>query len=428
MMVTVWNRSQVRILDDKPTIALCDSQGECRAVQGVLSAMPDVFSSIALHAGVADDPGLLDFSVVKLDKPCTAAAVYTRSLCASPAVMLSRHNTQQGLIQLICVVSKNAAVFAQNAQEDVAAIVTALAKEFAVDRQHILISCTGIIGKPLPLPSVLRHIPGLSQKLRRDRSAIASVTQAIMTTDKRPKVASLQVDTMRVAGYAKGAGMIEPNMATMLGYIYTNVALPKTALDASLSRAVAKTFNAISVDSDTSTSDTVALISSGDVPCEDLALFDDMLAAVCLDLAVKIAREAEGANTLIEVKVSLATTVEDATFFAKKIVNSPLVKTAIHGGDPNWGRIVMAIGKPLAGSPLIAIDANEVEISIQGRALYRRGKSLAGDAELAALSDTIKQADRVRIEVIIGQPNYSATVWGCDLSADYVRENADYSS
>ncbi|MBX2809560.1 MAG: bifunctional glutamate N-acetyltransferase/amino-acid acetyltransferase ArgJ [Cellvibrionaceae bacterium] len=425
-MKNVWDDSQVHILDDEQTVAVYGPDGELHCVQASLAHMPDNTRSVAAHVGITDDAALLDFSVVKLDTPCVASAVYTRSLCASPAVDLSRHNTQQGWIQLICVVSKNAAVFAKNAKEGVARIMDALATEFDVDKRHILISCTGIIGKPLPVENILNRIPGLSKKLSPD--ALGSVAEAILTTDKRPKVASLQVNGMVVAGYAKGAGMIEPNMATMLSYIYTNVDLPKAALDGCLSRAVAKTFNAISVDSDTSTSDTVALLSSGEQPCDDRALFDDMLTAVCLDLATKIAVEAEGASKLIEVRVSLASSAEDAKFFAKKIVNSPLVKTAIHGADPNWGRLVMAIGKPAPGSPLLSIDPNEVEISMQGSPLYTRGQAVTDEAALAVLSNAIKQSHKVTIDVVIGPANYTACVWGCDLSAEYVRENADYST
>ncbi|MEK6750368.1 MAG: bifunctional glutamate N-acetyltransferase/amino-acid acetyltransferase ArgJ [Pseudomonadota bacterium] len=425
-MTKVWGDSQVQILEDNRTIALIGSDGKVHKIVATLDAIPDNIRGVTAHVGVANDRAVLDFSVVKLEKPCIASAAYTRSLCVGPAVELSRENTNEGYIQLICVISKNAMVFAENSKEDILAVMNALAKEFDVDVRHILISCTGIIGRPLPLETVLSHIPGLSKQL--SRQSMDNVSKAILTTDKRPKVASIQCGNMRVIGYAKGAGMIEPNMATMLSYLYTNVDVSKSQLDIALSRAVARTFNSISVDSDTSTSDTVSIVTTGSVSCDDLTLFEEMLQAVCLDLARKIAMEAEGANKLIEVKVSLPTTIEDAKFFAKKIINSPLVKTAVHGNDPNWGRIVMAIGKPTPGSPLIPIDRKDVCINIQGMALYEKGRSNVNVDTLGALSQKMRDSDVVTIEVSIGQPYYSATVWGCDLSAEYVRENADYSS
>ena len=425
-MPKVWGDRQIQVLDDGQTIALMGEGGKAHPIEASLAGIPARIAGVTAHVGVADDRTVLDFSVVSLEKPCIASAVYTRSLCVSPAIELSRQNTNEGYIQLICVISKNAAVFAQNAKEDIRKVMEKLAEEFNVDIRHILISCTGIIGKRLPLASVLKHIPGMSKKL--SDGAIDSVSEAILTTDKRPKVASIQCGGMSVVGYAKGAGMIEPNMATMLAYLYTDVDVTKSQLDGCLARAVARTFNSISVDSDTSTSDTVSVVTTSEVPCQNLTLFEEMLTAVCLDLARKIAMEAEGATKLIEVNVSLSTSEADAKFFAKKIVNSPLVKTAIHGSDPNWGRIVMAIGKPVTGSPLLNIDPNEVEISILGSSLYSKGGAPASDDALSQLSEQIKHSDTVTIAVSIGQPIYSATVWGCDLSAEYVRENAEYSS
>jgi glutamate N-acetyltransferase/amino-acid N-acetyltransferase len=425
-MPKVWHDSQIQVLKDSQTIAIVGSDGEVHRIEASLDCIPEHIKGATAHVGVANDQGVLDFSVVKFNKPCIASAVYTRSLCASPAVQLSRENTNKGYIQLICVISKNATVFAENSTEDLRAIMDALAKEFNVEVHHILISCTGIIGKQLPLDTVLGHIPNISKKLSRE--SIDSVSEAILTTDKRPKVASIECEELIVAGYAKGAGMIEPNMATMLAYLYTNAEISKRQLDVCLSHAVARTFNSISVDSDTSTSDTVSIVTTGEADCPDMVKFQEMLTAVCLDLARKIAMEAEGANKLIEVTVSLSTSEEDAKFFAKKIVNSPLVKTAIHGNDPNWGRIVMAIGKPTPGSPLISISPRDVCISIQGIRLYNNGDATTGTETLNQISGLIKKFKTVTIEVSIGQPYFSATVWGCDLSAEYIRENSDYSS
>jgi glutamate N-acetyltransferase / amino-acid N-acetyltransferase len=389
-----------------------------------LQHLPEGLQSLAAHVGVAADASVLDFSVVRLAKPCTTAAVYTRNLCVSPAIVFDRENTSRGLIQLVCVISKNASVFTPTGREDIERIADALSSEFKVKKQEILISCTGVIGRPLPVERIVGHVPGLAQKLAPGN--MEAVSKAILTTDKRPKCASIRVGDVVVAGYAKGAGMIEPNMATMLVYLYTNASLPKVELDRALKRAVDPTFNSMSVDSDTSTSDTVALMATGDVPVADPQAFQLALDAVCLKLARAVAMEAEGANKLIEVTVRLGTSEADAHYVAKKIVNSPLIKTAVHGADPNWGRVVMAIGKPAPGSPLFTIDPAEVVIGMMGQTLYDRGQRL--DVDLNGLSQSIKAAAVVSIDVTIGSPVHTATVFGCDLSAEYVHENAHYTT
>ncbi len=222
--------------------------------------------------------------------------------------------------------------------------------------------------------------------------------------------------------------MIEPNMATMLVYLYTNAALKKADLDILLKRAVDNTFNALSVDSDTSTSDTVALLSTGAHPMKegDTRDFEAALNAVCLRLCRKIAREAEGASKLLQVSVKLDTSSEDARFFAKKVVNSPLVKTAVFGSDPNWGRIVMALGKPTPGSPLHGIAPSRLSIRIAGATVYDGGRPVqVSTSDVAA---AMRRAQSVAIDVVIGQGVYGSTVWGCDLTPEYVVENSSYTS
>ncbi|HKQ71935.1 MAG TPA: bifunctional glutamate N-acetyltransferase/amino-acid acetyltransferase ArgJ [Polyangiaceae bacterium] len=405
------------------TITVRLPNGSESAVRPTLEHLPEGLLGLARHVGVAADPTITDFSVVRLPKSATTAAVYTRNLCVSPAIVFDRENTNRGLIQLVCVISKNACVFTPTGRQDIERIAGALAQEFDVRTAEILISCTGVIGRPLPVERIVSKIPGIRAGLA--EGAMDAVSNAILTTDKRPKCASIRVGDVVVGGYAKGAGMIEPNMATMLVYLYTNATIEKADLDRSLKHAVDRTFNAMSVDTDTSTSDTVALMATGAV-IADRAAFDLALTAICLKLSRSVAREAEGATKLVEVSVSLATSPSDAMFFAKKIVNSPLIKTAIHGADPNWGRIVMAIGKPSPGSPLLAIDPADVVIAIQGRTLYDRGKRI--DADLSELSQRIKAASEVRIQVTIGSAVHTATAWGCDLSAEYVHENAHYTT
>ena len=425
-MKRVWQNRAIYVDDTAPEdiIALEDARGVRYDVLPTLEHFPPGAQGLARHLGIAADASALDFSVVHLARPNTAAAVYTRNLCVSPAITFDRENTNRGLIQLVCVISKNASVFTPSAKQDIENIAQALAAEFRVAKQHVLISCTGVIGRSLPVERIVNGIPGLSRELRPE--GVEAVSRAIMTTDKRPKLACVRIGDVVIAGYAKGAGMIEPNMATMLVYLYTNAKLPKPELDRALKQAVDPTFNSMSVDTDTSTSDTVALLSSGEVAVGDATTFQLGLTAICLKLARAVAQEAEGATKLLEVTVQLGTSHEDALFFAKKVVNSPLVKTAVHGGDPNWGRVVMAIGKPVPGSPLLSIQPDEVVIAIQGQTMYDRGKRL--DVDLPALSSSIKSNRVVTIDVTIGNPVHTATVWGCDLSAEYVHENAHYTT
>lgn len=402
----------------------------------------------ARHVGVARGEAL-DFSVVRFERPVTAAAVYTRSLTASPAVHFSRRATERGQAQLVVVISKNANVFAPDAEADLERIADAAAREFAVDRSHIVIGCTGVIGVPLPLGRVLDGMRGLATTL--SAPGMEDVSRAILTTDKGPKCASTRVGDLVVSGYAKGAGMIEPNLATMLVYLYTNARVEKPVLDAVLKRAVDRTFNALSIDSDTSTSDTVSLFATGECPVDSgspgAPCLDDLeraLTAVCFRLCRRIAREAEGATKLLQVTVRLGTSTDDALFFAKKVLNSPLVKAAVHGGDPNWGRIVMALGKPLPGSPVLSLDRARISIRILDRLVYDRGRTLshaAGQSTpsaedhaaeyarlLSELRAQIRQAATVSIDITIGAPVYERTVWGCDLSPEYVHENSSYTS
>jgi glutamate N-acetyltransferase/amino-acid N-acetyltransferase len=424
----VWDDRAIYVTEagGEDTIEIRLASGRSAKVESSIEHLPLGLQACTAHVGVAQDPQVLDFSVVRLPRPATAAAVYTRNLCVSPAIDFDRENTRRGLIQLVCVISKNANVFTPTGRDDVESVARALSQEFEVDGAQIFLSCTGVIGRSLPMPAILGNVPGRARDLAGDQ--MDAVSRAIMTTDKRPKCASVRIGDVVIGGYAKGAGMIEPNMATMLVYLFTNAIVDKPELDRALKAAVDRTFNALSVDSDTSTSDSVLLLATGDhaLGRDELDAFELGLTAVCLKLARAVAREAEGATKLLEVTVRLATSAADAHHVAKKIVNSPLIKTAVHGADPNWGRVVMAIGKPSPGSPLMTIDPAHVTIRILGQLLYDRGRELGAD--LRALSLAMKAATSVEIEVDIGAPYHAATVWGCDLSNEYVEENAHYTT
>lgn len=393
-------------------------------IENSLVHQPEGIGTVAKAFGIKYE-NVQDFTVIRLAKPWAAAAVYTRSLCPSDAVKFDRKVTEQGEVELICVISKNANVFAPQGAENLELLADALAEEFGVKRSAIFISCTGIIGVPLPMERILPPIKNLARELR--PQALEEAAKAILTTDRKEKCASFKVGDAVVCGFVKGAGMIEPKMATMLGYFFTNAAIEKNTLDAILRRAVSVSLNAISVDSDTSTSDTVALVASGEVPltADQLKDFEAGLAAMMVKLARDIVAQAEGATKIIEVTVATDTSPEEARRLAKNIVNSPLVKSAVFGNDPNWGRIVMAIGKP-DEEPAPEIERQNVLIEIQNERIFDRGE-LRSDV-IKSVFESMGRSQTISFKVTINEPVHQARVWGCDLTDEYVRINAEYST
>jgi glutamate N-acetyltransferase/amino-acid N-acetyltransferase len=361
-----------------------------------------------------------------LDKPGTGSAMYTRNMCCSEAVIFDKNNTAHGKIQLLCVISKNANVFTPTSGEDIHKIAEALATECQVPKESILLSCTGVIGVPLPVRKILEGIKGISKKLKKNH--LLESAKAILTTDPKYKVVSVRLNDIVICGFAKGAGMLEPNMATMLVYLFTNARIEKIVLDQLLKEAVDCSFHCITVDTDTSTSDTVALMSTNEVELPDGEIADFRLAmkAVCIKLARDIVGQSEGATKVIEITVSTETSEREAKVFAKKIANSPLVKTAVNGADPNWGRIVMAIGKPSDEHNFDQIKPESVLIKFMNEIVFDRCQPITLD--LNELSRKIKESKTISIEVCIGQPIYSAKVWGCDLSDEYVVINSQYTT
>jgi len=346
-------------------------------LENALAHQPPGIESVAVSLGVGPS-GVPDFSVVRLPEPGPAAAIFTRNRCPGDAVVSGRENVANGRLQLCAVVSKNANVFTPDGAKHVDEIIAALASEFGVEPGDVLLSCTGVIGVPLPMDRILDGIPGLSKSL--ETGALDGPAEAILTTDPAPKWASAKLGHVVLCGYVKGAGMIEPNMATMLGYLFTNARLPATELDALLRRCADRTWNAISVDSDTSTSDTVAIMSTNQVELsrEGVADFEHALLMLCAKLARDVVGRGEGVENLIEVEVAVETSEADARALAKTLINSPLVKTAVHGADPNWGRIVMAIGKPSAAVGFDRVEPGGEIIRSHGRAPHPADGCRAG--------------------------------------------------
>ncbi|MEV1006268.1 bifunctional glutamate N-acetyltransferase/amino-acid acetyltransferase ArgJ [Streptomyces sp. NPDC049881] len=380
-------------------------------------AWPAGFRAVTAHAGLRDEGD--DLSVIVSDLPSVSAAMFTRSRFAGPSVVLSRRHAAGRRLRAIVTVAKNAnvATGAQGAA-DAAEIAGHVADALGVAADEVLISSTGVIGRPLPMDPIRARLTGPWGPF--DATPL-TVARAMMTTDTRPKTAERAVGGARIVGVAKGVGMIEPDMATMLAYLVTDAALTPEELDGALRAAVDETFNSLSVDTDTSTSDTVAVLASGAAGPVDVAEFTAALRAVCLDLTEQLARDGEGASKLLRVTVEGARDRAQAKRIAKSVVNSPLVKTAVHGADPNWGRVVMAIGKNADDTD---IDQEKVTVRFGAVEVYPAEQT---DEVLAGLTRVMSQ-DEVDIGVTLGIADGRATVYGCDLTDGYIRINADYTT
>ena len=373
-------------------------------------------------------PSGLDVALVVSDEPAAAAGLFTTNLAVAAPVVVAREQLERsgGRARVIAVNSRCAN--ACTGAEGLAAareMVDAAAAAVGCDPAHVLIASTGVIGMRLDTAKVRAGIDAAARSL--SRGAHLDAAQAIMTTDIVPKEAAVRVATPRgtftIGGMVKGAGMVEPNLATMLGFLTTDAAVEPPALDAALRAAARDTFNAITVDGEPSTNDAVFLLANGAsgvaVDDETLPAFAAGLRELCAGLAREIVRGGEGATKLVTVRVSGAASDEEARRTARLIANSPLVKTAIHGGDPNWGRIVAVAGR--AG---VAFDPDRAAVRI-GRVTLYDGETVFAERESAAAEHLKGHEVEVAVDLGVGGAG-AATAWTCDLSADYVRINADY--
>lgn len=386
-------------------------------------ALPSGFTAHVANVGIKDDTD--DFVVIASDRPCAASAVFTRSRFVGPSVVVSREHVADGRLQAVVVVSKNANVATgRRGLADARELATGVGRAVDCPAHDVLVTSTGVIGRPYPMDRIRTHLAALRRPFP-DTTADAAA-RGMMTTDTHPKTAATTVTTLaggtaRVVGLAKGVGMIEPDMATMLAFVLTDAGVDRTALDGAFRSVVDRTFNSLSIDTDTSTSDTAAVLANGTagpVAVDELAR---ALSTVCLDLTRQLAADGEGATTLLVVSVSEARDDDQARRVAKAVVNSPLVKTAVHGADPNWGRVAMAVGKC---SDDVDIDQERVRIRFGGREVY---PGSVDETDLAALEDYLR-GDEVAIGVDLGIAEGTWTVYGCDLTDGYVRINADYTT
>lgn len=378
---------------------------------------PKGFSSIIANLGIKDSQD--DFMAVVSDVPASISAVFTQSRFAGPSVALSREVAKRDTARGVVVIARNANVATgpqglANAEE----VRTGLARAVGVDPQEVVIASTGVIGYQYPMEKIRAFLLDVPALQTADFQRCAG---AIMTTDTRIKHAARKVGNASLVGIAKGVGMIEPNMATLLTFFFTDAKIAPEALDVVFRRVIDKTFNALSIDTDTSPSDSAAILANGLAGEVDLAEFEQALYDISLSLVRMIASDGEGASKAIEVQVTGARDDAQAKRVAKAIVNSPLVKTAVHGADPNWGRVAMAIGKCEADQD---INPDKVKIVFGETEVYPRQLDEVG---LQVVKGYL-QGKEVLISVDMNIAEGRFTAYGCDLSEGYIRINADYTT
>jgi glutamate N-acetyltransferase/amino-acid N-acetyltransferase len=383
------------------------------------------FSWLGINLGIKDES--LDFGVIASECECSAAGVFTLNNLPGAPVIVGRENIENGRLQAIVVNSKIANVATgKTGIEDAKNMCLWTGEALEIAPDLVLPSSTGVIGQRLPIKKIHEGCKSITEQLGSSTEHIEKFARAIMTTDTHPKWSSCRVGNATILGVAKGAGMIEPNMATMLSYFVTDAKLSTEELRAILDRVVNKSFNRISIDSDTSTSDTVVILANGLAGRVDTEEFEAAFTKSAMQLAKEIARDGEGASKLIELTVSGAESQQMALQIAKSIINSPLVKTAIHGADPNWGRFVMAVGKVFE-YPVPLADLS-IHFKKGSQVLSVNAESLDADTvNLPEISKLLKNQE-VFIEVVVGAGNFSETVWGCDLTKGYIEENAFYTT
>lgn len=390
---------------------------------------PKGFSAGATYAGLKTNTReALDLAILCSDAPCNAAAVFTTNkVQAAPVVLDKKILKQTGRARAVVINSGCAnACTGEQGLKDAETTATLAARKLGIPVEEVFVASTGVIGVRLPMDKIRDGIDRVTLSAEGGHD----LTRAIMTTDTRPKEIAVRVEAggqiFTIGGTAKGAGMIHPNMATMLGFLSTDAAVESEFLKAALKEAVDCSFNMVSIDGDTSTNDTVLIFANGLAGNNEFSggdageAFRQALEQVCVFLAKSIARDGEGATRLIEVKVNGAVSISDARLAARTIANSSLVKSAVHGCDPNWGRIAAAAGR--SGAEMVEA---KTDVYIGDICLLKSGMPLPFDKKEAAAILKYEEVP-VRVDLNLGQS--SATSWGCDLSEEYVVINSEYTT
>jgi len=384
------------------------------------------FTAGVAAAGIRDGkPGRADVALIASDRPCAAAGVFTTNQVIAAPCVLTRRHVEAGPLRAIVVNSGNAnACTGDQGERDAMAMTRAAARKVGCEPGEVAVASTGVIGVPLPIERIAAAV----RTIELGTGRWAEVAGAMMTTDTKPKLLGvelpLRAGTVHLRGVAKGAGMIHPNMATMLGFVMTDAEVEADALRHFARQAAERTFNAISVDGDTSTNDTLLVLANGASGLkpehDELAAFANALEGMCEMLARQIVADGEGVTKVFEVTVRGAASTEDARRAARTITTSNLVKTAIHGSDPNWGRILAAAGRSGA-----KVDQTRASIRIGEVVVFSGGAPRPLDREGVR---RVFDRSEIPIEVDLGVGPDAARAWGTDLSEEYVRINADYTT
>lgn len=393
-----------------------------------VTQLPSGFRFAGITCGIKAS-GKPDLALIVGDRPLVGAGVYTTNQIVAAPVVVCRGRTPSSSLRAVVINSGNANACTGDAGLRAAESMTErVAGHIGCRPEDVLVMSTGVIGRPLPLDKVLPGIDSAFERLGVDSESFVGCSTAIMTTDafRKSVTAEVTIDwrEYRVAAMAKGAGMIAPNMATMLAVVTTDAPLAQDDLVDLLRHSADHSFNRVSVDGHTSTNDTLLLLSSGEgQPLAGAALtqFRDFLRQACIDLAKQLVADGEGATHIMEIRVSGAASNDDANRIAQVIGESPLVKTAITGGDPNWGRIVSAAG--YAGP---RIQPERTSLHILDMPLYQNGTPLVFDA--AKASNLIKSSPTVVIDLVVGDGPGKATRWASDITVEYVRFNSEYTT
>lgn len=384
---------------------------------------PRGYRAGAVYAGIKTyGEGKLDVAILASDRPAAVAGMFTKARLHAPAIDIDRERCARGSGRAVVVNAgiANASTGARG-RADALQMTELVAKKLGVEPADVLVCSTGVIGHYLPMDKIADGIA----RITLDAGFGHDFARAIMTTDTRPKHAAVRFGPYTIGGCAKGAGMIHPNMATMLAFLTTDAPVDQGFLRDALREAVDLSFNCVSIDGDTSPSDTVLLFANGAAGGESITTgsatapaFSAALQALCVHLAKEIARDGEGATRLVEFRVTGAASDADAHGLVRLLSTSYLLKSAIHGADPNWGRIIAVIGRSNA-----AYAEDDVAVSICGQLVFEHQRPTPFDP--AAVSTSLKR-DPVTIEVSLGTGPGTATGWTCDLSEEYVTINADY--
>ena len=393
--------------------------------------LPLGFSSAGIRCGIKSDPQKLDLALFVSDRSCAAAGVFTTNLVCGAPVKVSRERLPRATARAVVINSGNSnAATGERGIADAKRMTAIVAEQIQADPDDVLVASTGVIGRFLPMEILQAGIPAAAKELSDSAASFLLSARAMMTTDTFPKQATETIviggKTVRISGVCKGAAMIAPNMATMLCVIMTDAGITPDQAQKALRASVEDSFNCISVDGHESTSDTVILLANGasgiTITSADASReFQQALDRVAMKLATDIIRDAEGAHHFVELNVTGCRSRDEAFKIAKAVADSPLVKTAICGADPNWGRIVSAAG--YAGVPLIEADMSLV---VNGFLLYQSGAPVDFDAK--QVSSSLRDNRNVTIDLKLTHGTAHVRFWTCDLTKEYVELNADYTT